>query len=325
MALPPRVTQSDVARRAGVSRALVSLVVRGAPQVRADKRAAVQAAITELGYRANTAGQLLASKSSSLVGVAARTLDNPFYGELIEHLHSALGRHGYQMIVQTAHDDADVEEAAIDALLGLGLAGLVIIAPLGADGSLTAYARSVATVLIGRDGSAIDVDSVTADDRLGGRLATQHLIGTGHRGIVFCDSDLPTPDWSSRQRQRGYAVAMRAAGLESVARVVKTSALTTVMSADPRPTAVFSHDDVAARAAQRVVAQCGLRVPEDVAIVGYNNSILASLGVPGLTSVDQPREAAAMRAVDALISRREGRTRPIHHTVRPRLVVRESG
>ena len=322
-------TQTDVARRAGVSRALVSLVLRGGAHVKEDKRTAVLTAMRDLGYRANGPAQLLAAKRTRLIGVLAQDLRNPFYGEVIEGIQDAARSHNYRILVNTGHGKPSQEAEVVETFLELRVDGLILIHPLVSDDDLARIAQTVPTVVVGRDTSSMGIDSVEADEMAGGTMATQHLIGLGHRRIVYVNVAPDVQSWSSRQRSGGYLSAMAAAGLETlmievVSEGVLPSLTALFRSAKLAPTAFFAYNDMTATSLERTLRTMGLRTPEDVAVVGYDNTILASAGSIGLTSVDQSRAHHGNLALDMVLERINGREPLRHHTFVPQLIVRES-
>ncbi|SEW38105.1 transcriptional regulator, LacI family [Austwickia chelonae] len=342
-------TQRDVARHAGVSRALVSMVIRGVGPVSEDKHRAVTRAIAELGYRANAAGQLLASRQPRVIGVVARSLVNPFYGEVLQALQAAALTRGYRTLVESSCNDPTQERSACESLLGLRIAGLALIAPLSPDDDLARLARQLPLVVIGRDTSAWGIDSVEVDEHHGGRLATDHLIERGHRAVTYVDAAPHAQGWSSRERRAGFLSAMADAGLSAGARVVAEVDECSPPSAAEllgvggrasgpdggRATAVFAHDDLCAIGVERVLRSAGLSIPGDVAVVGYDDTRLAAIGPVGLTSVHQPCQAEGHQAAEALLRRIEDRGAPgegtrtpgaplDHRVLTPHLVVRES-
>lgn len=292
------VTQAMVAAHAGVSRALVSLVLRNSPQVSEERRAAVLRAMSELGYRPNAAARHLGRRTHT-IGVVIQDLHYPFFAEVVDGISSAAEAAGLQVLINTGFRNPTVEQRALDTFLEARTDGVVLIAPQLANEKIEVVGVSAPTVVVGRPGTSDRFDSVHTHDEQGAILATEHLIGLGHRRILHVDAPLTDRNASSEGRRAGYTRAMRGAGLAGLARSVPDmpvdyAELDTIGSPDPSwfhdgepPTAVFAHNDfIALTAARRfAVARPAVRL----AVVGYDNTALASLSTPGLTTVDQPR------------------------------------
>jgi DNA-binding LacI/PurR family transcriptional regulator len=317
-----RVTQADVAARAGVSRALVSLVLRDASNVSDHRRQVVLDAMAELGYRPNAAARHLGRRTHT-IGVVVQDLHYPFFAEVVDGIQSSATEHGLQVLINTGLRDPDIERAAIETFLELRMDGIILISPGMPDDRLLDVAGVVPMVLVGRPLDDGAVDSVVTDDRRGGRLATRHLLDLGHRRILNVTADVPNA--SSIGREAGYREAMAEAGLADAARTVRDGndvlAAASSWPGEPRATALFGHNDfVAVDAWARLVA-AGEPAP---AVVGYDNTNFAGLPLLSLTSVDQPRLLMGRTAVEMLTERVAGRTDSRHEVLSPTLVERRS-
>jgi DNA-binding LacI/PurR family transcriptional regulator len=329
--MPPQPTQRDVAARAGVSRALVSLVMRDSPLVSDGRRAAVLKAARELGYRTNAAASALATSRTHTLGVMVQDLHNPFFAEVVDGIRAAADDAGYRILINTGLRRPDVELASIETFLELRMDGVIIASPLIDDAQLDAIGGTVPTVVIGRTVESAVLDTVHTDEHLGACLAVRHLHGLGHTDIAYIDSAQDVENTSGLERRAGYESAMRDAGLGAYIRSVRAGAdndggvaVRRILHTGQVPTAVFAYNDVAAVAAQERLIRAGLRVPEDVSIVGYDNTFLAALGHVSLTSVDQPRQDMGRLALEFLLQRLNGRTDPRSEIVAPTLVARTS-
>lgn len=317
-----RVTQADVAAHAGVSRALVSLVLRDAANVSDQRRRVVLDAMAELGYRPNAAARHLGRRTHTL-GVVVQDLHYPFFAEVVDGIQGSAADRGLQVLINTGMRDPDVERAAIETFLELRMDGIVLISPDLPDDRLLEIAGVVPMVLVGRPIVGDGLDSVVTDERRGGWLATRHLTGLGHRRIL--DVTAERPNASSVGREAGYRQAMAEAGLADAVRIVRTDDdVVTAASSWPggaRASAVFGHNDfVAADAWARLVEAGG----PDPAVVGYDNTNFAASPLLSLTSVDQPRLRMGHTAVEMLVERLDGRTGPRHEVLAPTLVPRRS-
>lgn len=317
-----RVTQADVATRAGVSRALVSLVLRDAANVSDRRRQVVLDAMAELGYRPNAAARHLGRRTHT-IGVVVQDLHYPFFAEVVDGIQGSAARHGLQVLINTGMRDPDVERAAIETFLELRMDAVVLISPDLPDDRLSEVAGVVPMVLVGRPAADDGIDTVVTDEQRGGWLATRHLLGLGHRRILEVTSERPNA--SSAGREAGYRHALAEAGLAGAARVVRDGDDVVAAAASwpggARATALFGHNDFVAADAWARLVEAGGPAP---AVVGYDNTAFAASPLLSLTSVDQPRLLMGRTAVEMLVERLDGRTTPRHEVLAPTLVPRHS-
>ncbi|GGM95024.1 LacI family transcriptional regulator [Thermopolyspora flexuosa] len=320
-----------MAERAGVSKSLVSLVLRGSPHVSEHRREAVLQAARELGYRPNAVARSLVEGRTHLVGALVADLHNPFYAEFLDGLQESLHGEGLRLLIGSGRFDPAFEDEAVEAFLELRVDGLVLLGVAPSSDTLAEAAAYTPTVVVGeRDVELDGVDIVVDDDQLGARLAIDHLVQHGHRRIAHIEG---SPSSAARYRCEGYLVAMRRHGLapyimveqgESSEEGGKKAALA-LLRRDPRPTAIFATNDIVALGVLAAAKELGLRVPEDLSIVGYDNTHLAALNQISLTSVDQPRRAMGRSAAALLSDRISGPGKPSRmREVSPSLVVRNS-
>ena len=320
----------DVAQRAGVSTATVSLVLRGRPGPSPATADAVRAAAADLGYRPDRTASLLARHRSHLLGVLL-DVSSPFHAELVRALDSASGDRGLDLVLGTTTPRTD-EHRAAETLLDFRCEALVLLGPQMTDADLTALAQQCPVVAIGRAGAAGVTGVLAADDR-GLDAAVAHLVALGHRSIAFVEG----PRGSiARARRQGYRDAMARHGFRAGADVLRgggteaegASAAERLLSrpAGDRPTAVIAFNDRVAIGLRDAVLRAGLRVPGDVSVVGYDDSPLARLGTIDLTSVSQGPEALADATVAVVVTMLEGGRgeRVADVVIPPRLVVRSS-
>ncbi len=325
-----RPTLEDVAAQAGVSRALVSIVMREAPGASAETRTRVQAVAEGLGYRPDRRARLLARQRTRLLGVTMQP-GHPFHADLVTGLYSAAERHGYELVLSATTPRRDAGRA-VETLLDYRCEGLVLLTPEVAATRLAALARTVAVVVVGREvRQAVDV--VRTADAQGVEQAVDHLCALGHLEIAHVDGARAA---SSGQRRRGYRSAMARRGLAGLSRVV-TGGQTEedgaragrVLLAEGLPTAVVCYNDRCAVGMLDVLIRSGVSVPGQVSVVGYDDSQLARLSHINLTSVAQDVDRMAELAVQRLVARIEGHPREVGTAAQetvlpPRLVVRTS-
>jgi DNA-binding LacI/PurR family transcriptional regulator len=302
---PARPTIYDVAQRAGVSKSLVSLVLRGSDRVSDHRRRAVEEAIAELGYRPSQAATALAASRTRSIGVVIDDFENLWFVDLLRGVRDVLNHAGFHVSVADRHVNAHLDQDPVDGFLSRGVEGLVIAMELG-DTNLRAV--DVPLVVAGTRASVPSgVDTVANDDRVGAELATGHLLELGHVDI----GHLTGSGGAATLRRTGYESTMSAAGLEPT--VVGEGAPTTeragydamveLLERRPSATAVFAANDTMGLGALAALRERGLRVPVDVSVVGYDNAPLAASRLVDLTTVDDRSEEVGAAAARALLSR----------------------
>ena len=305
-------TLEDVAQIAGVSRALVSLVMRDSPRVSGESRRRVTDAATKLGYRPNLMARNLASRKTMTIGVLLNDLHNPWFAEVTDGIHDAAERHGYQLILASGRRTRTARVTGARHLPRLARRRHHRRRLPAAAARLDAVAAEVAVVSVGRALPKTSVGSVTTDDAFGARLAVEHLYELGHRRIAHIDGGKGA---GASPRRSGYLRTMRMLGLSDKAQVVAgdfteeagARGAERLFRGPVLPTAIFTANDLSAVGAIDVVERRGLVVPDDVSVVGFDNTSLAALNHIGLTTIDQPRRemgvAAATMLIDAINDR----------------------
>lgn len=320
---PATVTMADVAVRAGVSRALVSIVFRGVPGASPSTRERVLQAAEELAYRPDQRARLLGSNRSRIVGVVFG-LHREFHGEIVDGLYRAVEGSGYDIgLGVTSHSRS--EQQAVQSLLDYRCEALILVGPTLSRASLEELAERLPVVVVARALRSRLVDVVRTDDVAGARLAVEHLADLGHESILHVDGQRSP---GAAERRRGYRESM--SELDLSARVVP-GGLTEehgqraaeVVYAGDAPTAVTAFNDHCAAGFMAAVRARGTRVPEDVSIVGYDDSHIAGLAGISLTTVAQDTTAIARSALDLALDRlKDGDREASEVVIRPRLVVR---
>ncbi|WP_424466669.1 LacI family DNA-binding transcriptional regulator [Pseudoclavibacter helvolus] len=304
------VTIRDVAERAGVSKSLVSLVLRDAPHVSDSRRAAVLAAIAELGYRPNAHARGLSQTKTHTVGLLVNDLRNPWFVELLEGASATLHAAGYATLLADSRTDQRIGRRSLDALTQQGVDGIIVIGTTSETAAIAKIADDVPIVLAGTlDPDLPSVDIVTNDDEAGAHQVTRHLLDLGHTRIAY----LRGPGRISELREQGFLRAMAEAGTASTA-VLEAGGMSEESAhaaagrllaapARERVTAIFAFNDASAIGVLSVAHTLGLRVPTDLSVAGYDNSPLAQFQVVSLTSVDTGNFAIGVQAGTLLLER----------------------
>lgn len=307
-----RPTIHDVAARAGVSKSLVSLALRGSPKVSDASRAAIDKAAAELGYRPNATARSLADRRSRTIGINMAELDNPIFPQMLTGAHSIIRERGYNTMLVSGERDPDIEHVELAKLLEFQVEGLILIShrlPAATVRSLAADVPTVVLTLRGITGPGID--SVTSDDEIGARMAMQHLLDLGHTDIAHVSGGTLEP---AVVRDRVYRQVMTEAGLAANIRVSVGDltddgglrAARELLSEGDPPTAIFASNDMTAIGTLSACQEFGLDVPGDISVIGYDGIPLGALHSVSLTTIAQPLEDMGRHAAQRLFDRMAG-------------------
>ncbi|MFJ9180554.1 LacI family DNA-binding transcriptional regulator [Streptomyces sp. NPDC102360] len=321
---------ADVAAKAGVSRALVSIVFRGQPGAGEETRERVLRVADEIGYRPDNAAQLLARGRSRTLGVMV-TVHQSFQADLVEAIYPEADRLGYEVLLSANAPGRD-EARAVEALLGHRCEAVILLGPDAPVADLDALGHRTATVAVGRRVPGARVDSVHTSEGKGVRQVMEHLVELGHRRIVHVDGGRGP---GSAERRRAYRAAMRRHGLTSELCVIpgehtEDSGIETGRrllaernAGRSLPTAILAGNDRCAMGLLMTFARAGVDVPGEVSVVGYDDSHLSHLMPVGLTTVRQDAVLMAEHAVRFAMERLDnGELDPREVALEPKLVVR---
>lgn len=323
----------DVAALAGVSVSTASNAVNKPELVSKAAAAKVAAAIEQLGYVPNVAARQLRAGRSNAIGLAVINIANPFFSEVVLGAEEAAEKAGYSVIVGNSYDSLEREERYLDLFERQRLDGL-LIAPFAESLEMLERfrRRDVPVVLIDRVDPRSLLSSISLDDVLGGRMATEHLIRSGCRHIAFIGG--PSGIAQMRERHDGCRAAVLEAGLRFTS--IQTPTLNVglgrelatqiaALPADDRPDGIFTGNDELALGLMQGLLQHGLRVPEDISIVGYDDIDFSAAAIVPLTSVRQPSHQMGVSAAQTLLAQLDAPERPLSHVqFTPELIVRQS-
>jgi DNA-binding LacI/PurR family transcriptional regulator len=322
-----RPTLADVAARAGVSTALVSIVMRDAPGASDVTRERVRRVAEELGYRPDLRARLLRSARSRLLGVVF-AVDSDFHGDLVGGLYAAAERAGYELTLSAVTPERD-EDRAVNSLLQDRCEALLLLGPQSSAARLAELAAALPVVVVARPVRAAAVDVVRTADRVGVHEAVDHLVALGHRRIAHVDGGRAA---GAAERRRGFREAVLRHGLDEVQVVAGgpgeedgARAARRLLAGDRLPTAVAAFNDRCAVGVLDVLSRAGIPVPGAVSVVGFDDSRLARLSSVDLTTVAQDAGLIATWAVGRAVDRLDGGPSGARQqVVPPRLVVRSS-
>jgi LacI family transcriptional regulator len=333
-----KVTLADIALGCDVSRATVSLVLRGSPLVNSATRARVEAELKRQGYVYNRAAANLRRRTSSSIGLVVNDLGNPFFAEFAAGADEALASAGYVTLLGNTGESPERQQAVLNSLVEHGPAGIILSPAEGSEGERVLAAVGMHTPLLvfnrelPDDDGTHRWDTLEMDNEHGARLATEHLIGLGHQRIAFFGGHRESS--SVEQRRRGYASAMGAAGLKVDPAWMIESAPTRLEAArqtgalfarDPAPTAAVCYNDAVALGLMLGLTKRGRRPGEDFALTGFDDVAEASVCVPPLTTVAVDPRGLGRRSAELILERLRNPETDTASTIAPvRLVVRES-
>jgi LacI family transcriptional regulator len=311
-----RINMHDIAKRAKVSIGTVSNVVNGTVPVREASRHRVLEAIKALGYQRSQLARGLRRDYTNMIGMIIPDITNPFFPALVRAAEDVAYRHGYRLVLCNSDNDAQKEASYLTELQSYLPAGLLLIPAV--DSRLSEQpmrnGRMTPTVCIDRKPEGWECDTIYAGNESGAYAATLHLIDHGHRRIAVIGG--PPHLANARQRLRGFRRALKDAGIAIPPAFLETgqfdrasgleAGLRLLRPAGTRPTAIFAANDMMAMGALLAVRELGLRCPEDVSIVGFDNLEIVELLQPPLTTVRQPVYVLGVTAAERLIQRIDG-------------------
>jgi LacI family transcriptional regulator len=323
----------EVAERAGVSITTVSHVLNRTRYVDRNLAARVQDAVTSLGYQPNALARGLRRRETRMLGMVVPDNANPYFAELARSVETTCFDLGYCVILCNSDENAAKERAYVSLLLEKQVDGIIFVASSNECPALqNVRERKVPVVLLDRELKGVACDSIVVNNRHGGRQATLHLINGNHKRIA-CISG-PANLTSARERLQGYRDALLAAGRPIDDALIRPgtfhiengySAMQDLLDLSDRPTAVFISNDIMAVGALRAIAARRLRVPDDIAVVGFDDITLALYTQPQLTTVMQPLREMGKLATELLVARVNGDNRkPKKHRLKTKLIIRGS-
>lgn len=332
-----RITLRQVATHAGVSPTTVSNVIRGWPHISTDTRQKVENAIEELGYVPHPIAQGLRTGRTHVIGFIVPDLANPHFAAMVSTTEAIAQEHGYNVLIFNSHDDELLETNCLNQVVNRWVDGLIIVQAANAT-TTTQTLKTITNIpILAMDRIPADFDGPTAkiDNTQAAKLAIQHLYDLGHRKIAHLTG--PIGALPARERLEGYHNFLDEFGIR--ARYTSTHegtwgaesgymAMKHLLQGYDHPTAIFASNDSMAIGALHALHEHGLRVPEDVSVVGVDDIELAKHLHPPLTTIRQPIDRMARVGIDLLLKLIEDRENiqlnQSYHVFSPELVVRQS-
>ncbi len=329
-------TIRDVGRLAGVSRSTVSRVINRKGDVDARTEKNVWEAVKQLNYHPNTSARALVRQRTDTIGVMLADVSHPFSDKLIKGIQAVADTEGFGVAYYNTNDDLNSHRQIINtALDGAKVDGLIVVGSHLGDKQLLREIsnRALCLALVERNFPDPAIPCVSVDNKAGAMMAVEHLIGLGHRRIGLITGNLSFQ--TAVDRMEGYKEALRRHGLPIAEELIAAAEYTTetgsvamkhLLALPKPPTAVFACNDMMALNAMQIIGESGLRVPEDVAVVGFDDIVFASMVFPQLTTIRQPLYQMGFLAAQGLIERlRKGnKAEPFKKVLPVELVVRRS-
>ena len=325
------ITIRDVAQHAQVSVTTVSHVINGTRFVSEDAQARVRAAIEALNYVPSAVARSLKSSRTHTVGMMIPNNSNPYFAEIIRGIEDTCFAAGFNVILCNSDDDPHKQAAYVRVLSEKQVDGLIVLSS-GGDPELLDTLRSATMpqVVVDREIDDLAADLVEVDHEGGARVAVEHLVSLGHRRIACIAGPMELSP--ARQRVQGWRRALEAAGLGRDDTLVASGAFTAEGGHEAmrsllqhRPSAVFASNDLMAIGAICAAADAGLRVPQDLSVIGFDDIALAAYSNPPLTTIAQPKHQTGELAARMVMQRIAKPERPLQREIlRPSLVIRRS-
>lgn len=330
-------TIRDVAEKAGVSIATVSRVINNQISVSPDTRKKVQKAIKDLNYQPNYLGRNLRRAKTKMILVILQNISNPFYSKVVRGIEEMGHQNGYNIMICNTDSDPDRERTYLELMVNRLVDGVILMEPEIDGYELSEISKDFPVVQCCEYKEDVDVSHISIDNIKAGYTAVKHLISLGHSriGMVSAYNRL----LSAQQREEGYRNAILEAGLEYDSDLIKMGsygytgglrATKELLEMEDRPTAIFAISDITAIGAIRAIKEKGLQVPDDIAVVGFDNTSIASMYDPRLTTISQPRYdmgKISMEVLLKLIKNKEmkaGKIKPKDIYLEHELIIRES-
>jgi LacI family transcriptional regulator len=329
------ITTKEVAKEAGVSQSTVSRVLNSYPYVSEDNRSRVWDAVEKLRYQPNHLARSMALQKTNTLGLLVPDLMNPFYSEIAKSIIDRGQEFKLNIILCDTDNKPEMQKFYIDFLQQKRVDGIIFASVSLRDPEAERLVNAeYPCIFCNRRLKLKKASFISSDNQKGAKLAVRHLAGLGHRRIGYISG--PDELSTARDRLMGYREVVEALGLEADSELVVQgrfdrglgySGTMKLMDLPKPPTAIFVSNDLMALAAMEALMERGLRIPEDVALVGYDDISITGHKRIGLTTVAQQKDMMGRLAVDtmiAMLAKENGGTKPVHTYLEPKLIIRDS-
>ncbi|WP_173915252.1 LacI family DNA-binding transcriptional regulator [Halobacillus sp. Marseille-Q1614] len=327
-------TISDVAKLSGLSKATVSRVINNHPYIAKEKRERVEKAMKELGYVPNPSARRLRGSLTSTIGVIVPRIVNPFFSYLVNAIEQAAFKNNYQVLIFQSNENKDKEIYFLNLLKNRQVDGIVMTSIENDWDVIEPYTQYGPIVLCNEYLNKSNVPMVRLDQVKGAYIGTKHLIDKGHTKIAYCTGGLFAEDGKDKDRNKGYQQALEEAGLTLNPNWIFINKHTTedgkkvmkqMMAMNDKPTAIFTGSDEIAAGVIIEAKEHGLKVPEDIAVIGFDDQPAAEMMEPKLTTIRQPINDLGEKSVEQLISLMNHKEAAVENVELPvELLVRDS-
>ncbi|MBW5445548.1 LacI family DNA-binding transcriptional regulator [Cohnella sp. CFH 77786] len=321
----------DIARIAEVSTATVSKVLNNNGRISEKTRKRILKIMEDLQYQPNVLASAMKGKFTYQIALLIPDIDNPIYAQYLKHIEERGQGFGFSIVMCSTDNNPEKEARHVSLMLQKRVDGFIIASKFKNEELLNKLLKDkVPVVLFAYEKPELLIDSVTADDFLGGIAATDHLVSLGHRRIAMIAED----SYSGKERLRGYMTALRSAGIEPDESLVIYSGAGLedaeetggrLLDVKERPSAIFGCNDIMAVGAVRAARKRGLAVPDELSVIGFDNTALCTVSHPELTSISMPVSDLGQKVMEVIVDKIEGKDK-IKQRIRlfPELVVRGS-
>lgn len=325
-----RANIQEVAKMAGVSPSTVSRALNGFPGISEKTRQKVIEIAKKLNYKPNYRGQILTTKSTKNIGLLITDITNPFFPELVRGAEETASESGYTILLGNTSESIDKETSYLEFFSRGPVDGVIISASRISNEHIISLAEEgLPIVVINRILEHPKISYVSTDMEKGGYLATKHLIELGHTKIAFING--PSHSEAAERRLSGYKKALAESKIRYNSKLVSFNVpvaesgykeATRLLNTEDPPTAIFTYNDLMAFGVIRAVKDLGVRIPDDLSIVGYDDIFFSSFTDPPLTTIRQPKEKLGKKAVELLLKLMKGERQGI--LVEPELIIRNT-
>lgn len=325
-----RANIQEVAKMAGVSPSTVSRALNGFPGISEKTRQKIIEIAKKLNYKPNYRGQILTTKSTKNIGLLITDITNPFFPELVRGAEETASESGYTILLGNTSESIDKETSYLEFFSRGPVDGVIISASRISNEHIISLAEEgLPIVVINRILEHPKISYVSTDMEKGGYIATKHLIELGHTKIAFING--PSHSEAAERRLSGYKKALAESKIRYNSKLVSFNVpvaesgykeATRLLNTEDPPTAIFTYNDLMAFGVIRAVKDLGVRIPDDLSIVGYDDIFFSSFTDPPLTTIRQPKEKLGKKAVELLLKLMKGERQGI--LVEPELIIRNT-